>query len=92
MASVVSEPFHLRSKKANEDYLPGRLARQTFTDYDEKIDQFSQNFLNLKQAFDAGVNIQVALTSFRTEEKLDAMGLYPVPYSLLADNDIVIHS
>lgn len=52
------------------------MLHQTFSDYTGRLDQMSQQFLQLKQSFDTGVNIQTALVSFRIEEKVDTLSMY----------------
>lgn len=62
----------------------GRVFRQTFSNCQDKIDDFSLAFLHLKESLTTGVLVSNALVSLRTDEKIDSIS----EPSFLARNNI----
>ena len=53
---------------------PGRLARQTFSGSSQKIAEFKQSLISLKQSFDSGSILHTAFVSTRTLEGVEKLG------------------
>lgn len=49
--------------------------KNTFTtNATDRIDKFTSKFVELREAFDSGVNVQTAIVSSRILEKVETMG------------------
>jgi hypothetical protein len=55
--------------------MAGRLVRQTSTDYGQKIADFLQAFVSLKQVLNLSYVVQATFVSARTLEGVDKLGM-----------------
>lgn len=53
----------------------GRLARQTFSGADQKIDDFSQAFKSLQDSLGRGIALQTGFVSGRILEGVETLGM-----------------